>query len=265
MRSQIESGLELIARVNTKPSLCEIENTLFPGGLRNTDVIEIGGERSTGKTLLLSQMLAKCILPDHYRTIQIQGCNASAILINTDHHFQTSKLVELMNDMIDAAHKTSAASLRMDMMLDKTSIIQKSLHNLHIIDCYNSEQFSLTLRTLDDVFVNNTKIAILVIDSITAYFWEDCDGNMTNHDHYVKELLQLIKTHTTLFNVITIYTTFSEKTCNKEKQILYNVDYKLQLNRLHNSNRFLCTLQTEKNMRTIHYSISSSGIKWKLN
>ncbi|XP_017883612.1 DNA repair protein XRCC2 [Ceratina calcarata] len=267
MRPQVESGLELFARVNanTKPRLCGFENTLFPDGLRNIDVIEIGGERSTGKTLLLSQILAKCILPDHYRTIRIQGLDASVILINTDHHFQTLKLVELMNGVIDAANQASATRVTKGLNLDKTSVIQESLRNLNIIDCYNSEQFSLTLRTLDDVFINNTKIVVLAIDSITAYYWEDREANMIKYNNYVKELLQLIKSHTTLFNILTIYTTCSENTCNKKKQILHNVDYKLQLSKTDNSNRFLCTLQTEGNMKKLHYSISSSGIKWKLD
>lgn len=261
MRSQIESGAELLARLNNKPSLCGIEDTLFLEGPRNTDIIEINGERSSGKSLLLSQILAKCILPNYY---QIKGCNASAILINTDHHFQISKLIELMNGIINDVNTVSFTSEAMDIDFDKTTIIKNSLHNLHIINCYNSEQFSLTLRTLDDIFLDNTKIALLAIDSITAYYWQDCEDNIITIDTYIKNLLKVIKIHTTRFNIATIYTKLSEKICKRNK-LTNNVDYKIYLSRISNSKNFICTLETSQIIKKIHYSILSNGIKWKIN
>ncbi|XP_012152238.1 X-ray repair cross complementing 2 [Megachile rotundata] len=174
MRSQVESGAELLTRLNSKSSLYGLDSTLFFDGLRNTDIVEINGEQSTGKTLFLSNILAKCILPN---VLQIKGCNASAILINTDHHFQISKLVEVMSNIINGGHTVSFASKTAETSFDKTAIIQDSLCNLRIIDCYNSEQFSLTLHTLEDVFLSNAGIALLAIDSISAYYWQDCGIN----------------------------------------------------------------------------------------
>lgn len=260
MRSQIESGAELLARLNNKPSLYGIEDTLFFEGLRNTDIIEINGEQSSGKSLLLSQILAKCILPNYY---QIKGCNASAILINTDHHFQISKLIELMNGIIN--NVMSFASEAMEIDFDKRTIIKNSLHNLHIINCYNSEQFFLTLRTLDDIFLDNTKIALLAIDSITAYYWQDCEDNIIKIDTYIKNLLKVIKIHTIQFNIATIYTKLNEKIYTKRNKLTNNIDYKIYLSRISNSKNFICTLETSQIIKKIHYSILSNGIKWKIN
>lgn len=264
MQLQIESGIELLARLNKKPSLCELEDTLFLNGPQGTDIIEISGAQSSGKTLLLSQMLAKCILPNYH---EIKGCNASAILINTDHHFQISKLVELMSNIINAANTVSFTTDAVDVEFDKIAVIKNSLRNLHVVNCYNSEQFAVTLRTLDDIFVNNTKIALLAIDSITAYYWQDRKEIKIDItiDTYVKNLLQLIRTHTARFNVATIYTKLYKNINNKGKALTDDINYRIHLCKTCNSKNFICTLETTQIVRKIHYSILSNGIKWKMD
>lgn len=265
---QIESGAELLARLNSKASLRALEDTLFLEDPRNADVMEIGGEESTGKTLLLSQMLAKCILPDtYYRDGRIEGCNASAIFINTDHHFQTWKLIKLMSRMIDTASTVPTASRATELDVDKKIVIQNSLRNLQIIDCYNSEEFSLTLRTLDEIFLDNGKIALLAIDSVAAYYWEDSKDKISTMDTYVTKLLKLIKMHTTRFNVVTIYTRLYN--CKKEKKdtnrFTNTLDYKVGLSRMNDSQSFLCTLERGEMRRKIPYSIVPNGIKWQIH
>lgn len=262
MQSQIESGIELLGRLSKKPSLYGLEDTLFFQGPRCTDIIEISGVQSSGKTLLLSQMLAKCILPKHR---EIKGCNASAVLINTDHHFQTSKLVELMNNIVNAANTVLFTTDTVDVKFDKIAVIKNSLRNLHVINCYDSEQFAVTLRTLDNMFVKNTKIALLAIDSITAYYWQDREDNRIAIDAYVKNLLQLIRTHTAQFNVATIYTKLYKSIDDGEKKLTDDINYRIHLSKTCNSKNFICTLETTQIVRKIHYSILSNGIKWKMD
>ncbi|KOX67721.1 DNA repair protein XRCC2 [Melipona quadrifasciata] len=256
MQSQVESGIELLARLNKRPSLRGLEDMLFFEGPRSTDVIEISGEQSSGKTLLLSQLLAKCILPN-YR--EIRGCNASAVLINTKHHFQISKLVRLMKNIINAANTVSFTTDTVDMEFDETAVIKNSLRNLLVIDCYNSEQFALTLRMLDDIFVKRTKIALLAIDSITAHYWQNCQDNFITVDAYVKNLLQLVRTHTAQFNVATIYTKLYKSINNKK--LTDDINYRIHLCKTCNT----CTLKTTQTVKKIYYSILSNGIKWKMD
>ncbi|XP_054008423.1 DNA repair protein XRCC2-like [Hylaeus anthracinus] len=271
MQSHIESGAQLLARLNAKPSLHGLDDTLFLEGPGSNDIIEINGERSTGKTFLVSQMLAKCILPKYYQSVRIKGCNASAILINTDHHFQVSKLIDIMTDIVDAAYTASPISGTIDTNFDKIAIVRKSLRNLYVIDCYNSEQFFLTLRTLDDIFLDNAEIAILAIDSITAYYWQDRESGCITIDSYVKKLLQLIRLHTTRFDIATVYTTPRESNVNcKGKKFLINdlkktVEYyRIHLQKMQDTSNFMCTLETEQTIKKMHYSILLSGIKWKV-
>lgn len=256
MQSQIESGIELLARLNKRPSLRGLEDILFFEGPRSTDIIEISGEHSSGKTLLLSQLLAKCILPN-YR--EIGGYNASAVLINTEHHFEISKLMRFMRNIINAANTVSFTTDTIDMEFDETAVIKDSLRNLLVIDCYNSEQFALTLRMLDDIFVKHTKVALLAIDSITAHYWQDCRDNFMTLDAYVNNLLKLVKRHTALFKVATIYTK-SFKSINKKK-LVDDINYRIHLCKTCNT----CTLETTQTVKKINYSILSNGIKWKMD
>ncbi|XP_076227958.1 X-ray repair cross complementing 2 [Nomia melanderi] len=271
MQSQIESGVELFARLNKKPSLQELEDTLFLEGPKSTDVIEINGAHSSGKTLLLSQLLAKCILPDYHGTVRIKGCNAPAILINTDHHFQVSRLIEIMTGVVNVAYAESFKFDPLDTELEKINIIQNSLSNLKVINCYHSEQFLLMLRTLDDMFLSNAKIALLAIDSMTAYYWQERENNVVTIDTYIKRLLKLVKKQTNLFNVVTVYTKPYESTINyKAKRSTIDpstndTECKIHLRKANGLRKFTCTLERGEAIKHICYSVSASGIKWEID
>ncbi|XP_076654310.1 X-ray repair cross complementing 2 [Halictus rubicundus] len=270
MRSQVESGAELFARLNSKPSLRSLEDTLFSEGLQSTDVIEINGEHTTGKTLLLSQLLAQCILPEYYGSVRINGCNASVVLINTDHHFQISDLVNIMTDIVNVAYAKQITLNSIDTDSERINVVRNSLPNLHVIDCYHSEQFQLTLRTLDDLFLSNAETAILAIDSITAYYWQDCENNVTTIDSYIKKMLKLVRVHTNRFNVATIYTKPHESIikCKENKSTINStnaINYRIHLRKTNGLQNLSCILETGKVIKRMHYRVSASGVKWEVD
>lgn len=91
-----ESGLQLLARLVNRPDVSHIEPELFSNSdLKPRDVIELRGGPGSGKTLMVTHLLAKCILSREYG-----GTGAGAILINTDHHFQLTRLVAILEQLL---------------------------------------------------------------------------------------------------------------------------------------------------------------------
>ncbi|XP_078044588.1 X-ray repair cross complementing 2 [Augochlora pura] len=268
---QVESGTQLLARLICRPTLESLERTLFPEGPGSTDVIEINGVHSTGKTLLLSQLLAKCILPDYDGTVHIKGCNASAVLINTDHHFQISNLIEIMTDIVNVAYAPLVTLNSVDANTNRINILRNSLQNLHIINCYHSEQFCLTLRTLDNIFLTNAQIALLAIDSLTAYYWQDRENSFTSIDTYIKKLLKIIRLHTDLCKITTIYTKSWKSIIKYEnnkfttKCLNNTIEYRIHLRKTKGLHNRTCILETEDTFKKMCYSVSTNGIKWEID
>lgn len=92
-----ESGRQVLARLSARPSISDIEPTLFPSKvLKSRDVVELRGGPGSGKTLLATHLLARCIL-----SCEFGGMGAGAIFINTDHHFQLPQLVAILEHFLN--------------------------------------------------------------------------------------------------------------------------------------------------------------------
>lgn len=208
MEFHSEGGLELLSRFSEKPRSINLDNVLFSTDIDNRSVIEIVGASSTGKTLLLCQFIAKCLLPAQYRGIQIDGCDACAILIDTLGHIQMSKIAELMTSTICSAYQAADVQPPAETV---DYIVNKSLENLMVISCCNNNQLQLILRTLEDEFLGNERIALLAIDNILAYYWQARrERGILSMNYYAKDLLRIIRTQTTQFHTVTVYTRWDE-------------------------------------------------------
>ncbi|XP_011145545.1 uncharacterized protein LOC105186793 [Harpegnathos saltator] len=268
MQFHCEDGLELLSRFREKPSSINLDEVLFPTGINNDKLIEIVGASSTGKTLLLCQFLAKCILPTQYKEIKINGCNACAIIIDTLGQIQIGKISELMASMIHNAYQNISIIPPVEIV---NSIINKSLENLTVIKCCNNDQFQIVLNMLENELLGNEKIALLAIDNIFAYYWQErWEKGILSMDSYVKSLIKLIRTRTSQFKIVTIYTRWDRpmsksKSYTKDYQTEgMGTNYKLQLYRNKESCKFVCHVKSMEDIKNIQYIIYNSGINWIL-
>ncbi|XP_018344943.1 PREDICTED: uncharacterized protein LOC108750163 isoform X2 [Trachymyrmex septentrionalis] len=158
MQFYSEGGLELLSRFSKKSRSINLDDVLFSTDIDNKSIIEIIGAPSTGKTVLLCQFIAKCILPAQYEEIKIDGCDACAILINTLGHVQMSKIAELMTSMVRDAYQVANVQPSAETV---DYIINQSLENLTVISCCNNDQLQLILHTLEDEFLSNERITLL--------------------------------------------------------------------------------------------------------
>lgn len=267
MQSNVETGLQLITRLRKMPCVSMFDDTLFFNGLQNTDTVEITGNASSAKSLLLTKLLAKCILPDWHEGVHIKGLAASAVLINTDFHFQISKLIQVMSAIVAEAYESVDAKRINKEILNK--IVNDVLDNLIIINCYENDQFLLTLHTLENILFRHEKIAILAIDSISAYYWQNRKSKgIWSIDLYVKSLIKIVHPITSQFNVITIYTKPSNSLSiiDLMKSVTNNItgelNYIIHLVRNTNSEKHLCFVQSMNGTKTISYMINAGLVKW---
>lgn len=267
MEFHTECGLELLSRFREKPHAINLDKNLFSNDINNDTVIEIVGPSSTGKTLLLCQFIAKCILPVQYKEIKIEGCDLCAILIDTLGHIQMSKIAELMSSMIHSAYQTVGIEPPIGTI---NSIVNRSLENLTVINCCNNNQFQLTLHTLENELFMNDKIALLAIDNILAYYWQERrEKGILSMASYVKDLVRVIRSCTSRFKTIMVYTRPDGPISENETSVRHNtnieklgINYRLQFHKTNTAREFVCQMESMNDMKQIRYTISDSGIKW---
>ncbi|XP_011867001.1 PREDICTED: DNA repair protein XRCC2 [Vollenhovia emeryi] len=270
MEIRSEDGLELLSRFSEKPRSINLDSVLFTSGVDSRSAIEIVGASSTGKTLLLCQFVARCILPAQYRGVRIDGCDAHAILIDTLGHVQTRKIAELMASAIHGAYQMVDAQPPAETV---DYIVDKSLENLTVISCCNNDQLLLTLHTLGDEILSNERIALLAVDNILAYYWQARrERSMLSMDSYARDLLRTIRAQTSRFHTATVYTRWDGPASKSESHARRadlssegtGVNYRLQLSKSIAAREFMCRIQSVDNARRICYTISDSGVKWIL-
>lgn len=274
MQFHSEGGLELLSRLRENRRSINLDETLFPSDIGDRNIIEIVGASATGKTLLLCQFIAKCILPARYKGIKIDGCDSCAILIDTYGHVQMSKLAELMTVMTLTACKTAGIQLPIETV---DLVVNKSLENLTVINCVNNDQLQLSLQALEDELLSNERIALLAIDNILAYYWQvRREKGILSMDQYARSLVRIIRTRISRFCSMTVYTRWESvpqyeslvTSLNNPKHTNLleetGVNYRLQLCKNSVIREFTCHVQSKDDIKQIRYTISDSGIKWIL-
>ncbi|GAB1865363.1 DNA-repair protein XRCC2 [Camponotus japonicus] len=274
MQFHSEGGLELLSRFRENRRSINLDETVFPSDIGDRNVIEIVGASATGKTLLLCQFIAKCILPARYKGIKIDGCDSCAILIDTYGQVQMSKLAELMTIMTLTACKTAGMQLPIETV---DLVVNKSLENLTVINCCNNDQLQLSLQALEDELLSNERIALLAIDNILAYYWQvRREKGILSMDQYARSLVRIIRARISRFCNMTVYTRWESAPHHESPVTSLNspkhtnlleetgVNYRLQLCKNSVIREFTCHVQSKDDIKQIRYTISDSGIKWIL-
>ncbi|KAJ8279261.1 hypothetical protein COCON_G00063270 [Conger conger] len=153
--SSAESGAQLLARLEGRRSLENIEPLLFPkdSGPVNGDVVEFHGGEGTGKTEALYHLVARCILPE-----ASGGLEAEVAFVDTDYHLDTLRLVAVLERRLPAGSEDA---------------VRASLARLYVVHCGSGAQLLLTLHYLEGMFCSRPSLSALVLDSVSAFYWVD--------------------------------------------------------------------------------------------
>ncbi|XP_042533134.1 DNA repair protein XRCC2 [Dipodomys spectabilis] len=150
-----ESGTELLARLEGRSSLKEIEPNLFADedSPVHGDILEFHGPEGTGKTEMLYHLTARCILPRSEGGLEVE-----VLFIDTDYHFDMLRLVTVLE------HRLSQSSEEM---------IKCCLGRLFLVYCSSSAQLLITLYSLEAMFCSHPSLCLLIVDSLSAFYWID--------------------------------------------------------------------------------------------
>ncbi|XP_055333674.1 DNA repair protein XRCC2-like [Paramacrobiotus metropolitanus] len=155
---EFESETVFELRAESRVSLCfsTLNPVLFPpGSLPDRNIVEIFGPYGTGKTLLITNLIANCILDS-----DCGGCGCEAVFIDLDHHFSVIRLSEVLRKVF--------------LIRDVDNVeerVENCLQRLRIFKCFGLNDFSRILYTLEMVLYQNQNIGILFIDSISSFYW----------------------------------------------------------------------------------------------
>jgi DNA-repair protein XRCC2 len=271
-----ETGVQLLARLSLRPNLNSLNETLFPGGTKYGSVIEISGGSGSGKTTLITQFLVKCLLPKSWNEFEIGGLGAGAIILNTDHHFQILKVVSIMESLLMKCGGSDNSEAQLQKHIDSKTIekiIKESLANLIVLNCYDSMQMFITFHSLENILSSNATTSLIIIDSISAYYWQDAAvGGVRKMDLYLKKTLKSLQSCIEEYKVTIIYTkqthfqsnvNFTEDSTGTPQ--LGSVTHKIQLNRMEGKETedvFLAEVSMPVTKNIHQYTISDEGLLW---
>ncbi|KAI5775235.1 XRCC2 [Gulo gulo luscus] len=150
-----ESGTQLLARLEGRSSLKEIEPCLFADEDSSVhgDILEFHGPEGTGKTEMLYHLTARCILPKSEGGLEVE-----VLFIDTDYRFDMLRLVTILE------HRLSQSCEEM---------VKQCLGRLFLVSCGNSTQLLLTLYSLETTVCSHPSLCLLILDSLSAFYWID--------------------------------------------------------------------------------------------
>lgn len=249
-----------------------LEPSLFGAGPETKTAYELYGEEGTGKSEMLMNFVSSCILPDVWNDLKIGGHNACVVFIDTDYKFSILHLALLLEKRLRGLFKDD--SEMNSCMEDMESFIKSCLKRLQLLRCNSSSNLLITLISLENILNSNSDISVLMIDSISSFYWLDkCSGvDNTNMNSITATLNSLLDTyHIVLFVTRAAIVKHKSKDGDRHTEAL-TADY--MCHAWHNfikhqyvfipladSREVKVVCQTQ-NVNT-RFSVSDSGIKFK--
>ncbi|XP_044032190.1 DNA repair protein XRCC2 isoform X2 [Siniperca chuatsi] len=139
----------------------------------------------SGKTELLYHLLCRCVLP-----AVTGGLEVDVVFVDTDYSLDMLRLVSILDSRLNAARSTVSPSAASD-----EAALRSCLSRLLVVHCSSSSQLLLTLHFLQTSLSSRPSLALLLIDSISAFYWLDrCEGgaSFTRQEEKLSKCAELL-------------------------------------------------------------------------
>ncbi|KAF9270326.1 hypothetical protein L218DRAFT_1071775 [Marasmius fiardii PR-910] len=180
---------------------------IIPGlSLSPGDVAEIQGGSSSGKSHFIHAALMTCITP-----VDVGGWDKAAVLFDSDNSFDLNRFKSFL-------------SLR----LSHPSLVDRCLGSLHIFRPTSSIQLASSLLHLPSYHKSHMprqEIALLAIDSLSAFYWPDrftVEQLRSHTAHPLRHILIALQRFRVLYRPLIIFTnwglTFAQSNASSDVQ-----------------------------------------------
>ena len=223
---------QLFARLgSSRKSVAGLEPSLFgDDGPTCSDIIEVYGSDGCGKSQLLLHLAASCILPSSWLGVPLKGLSVSVMLIDTDYHFSIMRLACLLEsrvmhmfdelkslecmpeEKVDVEQFTQwrpTMPVPTSTMMD--AFIKTCLQRLYVVHCSGSEELLATLCSLESILSVKPEFSLLLIDSISAFYWIDKPvGQLGHRNHSIQQRVVDVLEHLRSMYPLTVMVTKQE-------------------------------------------------------
>jgi hypothetical protein len=123
-------------------------------------------------------LAALAILPSEFNGIPLGGFGSAVVFVDTDGRFDAERLRTVAREIIQSTLQTRGASSSLSHSIEATLL--NSLQHVHVFRPQSSLALIATLQSLDTYLLDisrhvsaNRPVHAIVIDSATAFFWQD--------------------------------------------------------------------------------------------
>jgi len=220
-----ETGLAVLSRLGSRPSLDSLLPDLLPPPFpQNTQVTWSGGAgESNAVTSFLVDLMVTAALPKSQKGIAIGGCGAGIILLNTDHHVKVRSVAKHMEARVkqvaDAHYRklTKGERTRENRLTssDQWEIVKASLERIHIMEVFTPSCLEISIISISNILSGNNNIACVILDSISAFYYQVRCSHNVNYSNYAKRVLSSLNnavknTNTSVKVVYTMHDYFKQ-------------------------------------------------------
>ncbi|CAG9783177.1 unnamed protein product [Diatraea saccharalis] len=263
---KIESGAQLLARLNRKHSIENFYPMLFGAGPKQGEVVEMFSEINV--TILLYDLICETLLPVYFG-----GTEIGVILYSCNGNFSYDNFVSYMRYKISTHPIILQSSVIQNFNDIQLNEIQKKLlSNIFIADIYDATQLYTSIHNLENVLLEHKNISMLIVDTLTAFYWTEQTHKFIKMDVYLKNLLQMIQKASKEHKITIIYTRPEHFSSSKESiemlescsklPVLEKVNYRIQIVPTEENSKFHVNIQSYNGIQRTQLYMDSYTIKW---
>lgn len=144
-------------------------------------MVELCGTEGSGKTELLLNITARCVLPKFWKDKLLPGRNVEVVYVSTDYKLDLLRLVAILEGAVGKAcdvqnHKDTTEHLNGKderVTSEYRELIELCLSRVHVLYCNSTTELVTAFQSLKTFLRNHSDVCVLMLDNVASYYWAD--------------------------------------------------------------------------------------------